>query len=152
MHHPFDGVILTSGETPRDHAQQPEINASPAGRSSRRSFLGALAAGVGGMAGLLAATRDASAQRFTTQALGEEGGRPRYRPYPPAFGGDPPGRRRRDVTTFALGEEGGPNPPAYGGGRVTTQALGEEGGRPPRRRVTTYALGEEGGPRGHPYD
>jgi hypothetical protein len=57
-------------------------------------------------------------RKFTTQALGEEGG---------------------EVTTLAVGEEGG---------GVTTQALGEEGGviRPPKPPfATTRALGEEGG-------
>ncbi len=69
--------------------------------------------------------------RYTTQAVGEEGGR---------------------YTTYATGEEGS-------GGRVTTYAFGEEGAyyympaRPPRSSwaprpgsgtVTTFALGEEG--------
>jgi hypothetical protein len=43
------------------------------------------------------------------------------------------------VTTLALGEEGGRRP------GVTTRALGEEGGRRPG--ATTRALGEEGGRR-----
>jgi len=48
--------------------------------------------------------------RATTQALGEEGGRPV--------------RRWRRVTTQALGEEGGR---PHGHGFATTEALGEEG-------------------------
>jgi hypothetical protein len=54
-------------------------------------------------------------------------------------------RRPGQVTTQALGEEGGyrppyrPSPPIY-----TTKALGEEGGSRPPPRYTTYALGEEG--------
>jgi len=47
---------------------------------------------------------------------------------------DPP-----QVTTFAVGEEGGQVPP-----RPSTRAAGEEGGRPPGR-ITTKAIGEEGG-------
>ena len=137
MRHPFDGLVLTSGEERMEPVQEAQVDGFPDGHSTRRSFLSALAAALGGAAGLLAATRDASAQRFTTQALGEEGGRSRYRPYPPGrggylppgHGGYPPGLRRRGVTTYALGEEGGPYPPSSGGGRVTTQALGEEGGR-----------------------
>lgn len=112
MRHPFDGIIHLDGMEPSGPG-----TAAPAGDaerpSTRRSFLGALTAIVGGAAGLLAAS-EASAQRgfVTTQALGEEGGR--GRPYPPGLGGYPPpghggippGHRRR-VTTQALGEEGG---------------------------------------------
>jgi hypothetical protein len=149
MRHPFDGVTLSPVE-PKNHAQPSTSRSSPDGGSTRRSIFGALAAVFGATAGLLAAPRNASAQRLTTQALGEEGGGPRYRPYPPpGHGGNPPGRGRRGVTTYALGEEGGPYPPPYRGGRVTTHALGEEGGRPSRRRVTTFALGEEGGRYGY---
>ena len=77
-----------------------------------------------------------------------------------------------DVTTMAVGEEGGggmvtmaiPENPGDGGGRVTTMAVGEEGGGGmvtmaiPENpgdgggRVTTMAVGEEGGDGGgvHP--
>lgn len=79
--------------------------------------------------------------RYTTQAIGEEGGY--YRP---------PYRQPPQYTTYALGEEGAGSwpprhwPPRYHRPpRYTTYALGEEGAgwpRPPR--YTTYALGEEG--------
>ncbi len=58
---------------------------------------------------------------FSTEAIGEED----------AGGGRP------DITTAAIGEEGG-------GGTVTTQAVGEEGGDG-RPDITTAAIGEEGG-------
>lgn len=57
-------------------------------------------------------------RKFTTLAVGEEGG---------------------EVTTLAVGEEGG---------EVTTKAIGEEGGFIPGPKppiFTTLALGEEGG-------
>ena len=128
MRHPFDGVIPADGETPAGLAPNRDIPAGEAeGPSSRRFFLGAAAAVLGAAAGLLS-SREASAQRgvVTTQALGEEGGRPR--PIPPGHGGTPPGL-------------GGALPPGQGGpprgrgGRVTTLAIGEEGGRggSPRR-------------------
>ena len=113
MQHPFEGVIATSeprGSTVGERAD------APAAPGSRRSFLGVLAAVLGGT---VLFSREAAAQgRFTTQALGEEGGRPR-----PGRGGG--GER---ATTLALGEEGGraPAPPP---GRATTFAIGEEGGR-----------------------
>jgi hypothetical protein len=62
-----------------------------------------------------------------------------------------------NVTTYALGEEGGVITTyalgEEGGGVVTTYALGEEGGyNPPRsRQATTLALGEEGGRRPPPF-
>ena len=82
MRHPFDGIIHLDGMEPSGPG-----TAAPAGDaerpSTRRSFLGALTAIVGGAAGLLAAS-EASAQRgfVTTQALGEEGGRRFRRGYP----------------------------------------------------------------------
>ena len=114
MRHPFDGIIHPDSEEPAGSVPE---TAAPADdtdqRSTRRSFLGALSAVLGGAAGLFA-SGEAFAQRgwVTTQALGEEGGR--GRPYPPGLGGSPPpghggippGHRRR-VTTQALGEEGG---------------------------------------------
>jgi hypothetical protein len=83
-----------------------------------------------------AAQVNGSLRHATTRALGEEGGycgtpapprptpHPRPRPYPIC----PP-----EVTTLALGEEGGD--------WATTLALGEEGGG----EITTMAIGEEGG-------
>jgi hypothetical protein len=55
-------------------------------------------------------------------------------------------RRSRQVTTQAVGEEGGYRPPPSRSSPpvYTTQALGEEGGNRPPPRYTTYALGEEG--------
>lgn len=171
MRHPFDGILERSA--PGEPRFEPEASAEPIGAQpnpGRRGVLGALAALVAGAAGgLLAIPREASAQRMTTQALGEEGG-PRHRvvppprggvspPYPPGHGGalppghggTPPGLRRRwGVTTQALGEEGGPPRRRYRR-RVTTQALGEEGGR--RRGyglATTEATGEEGAGGGWP--
>ena len=51
----------------------------------------------------------------------------------------------QEITTQAIGEEGGPRATTLAvgeeGGRATTKAVGEEGGRP-----TTKAVGEEGGP------
>lgn len=61
--------------------------------------------------------------KFTTMAVGEEGG-----------------EADKPVTTLAIGEEGG-------GGEdkpMTTLAVGEEGGDD-AHKVTTLALGEEGG-------
>lgn len=171
MRHPFEGILERSA--PEEGLIEPQTRAVPesAPHPARRGVLGALAALVTGAAGgLFAAPREVSAQRMTTQALGEEGG-PRYRdfpppqggispPYPPGHGGAPPPghrgippglRRRWGVTTQALGEEGGPPRRRRRYRRVTTQALGEEGGR--RRGyglATTEATGEEGAGGGWP--
>lgn len=73
----------------------------------------------------------------------------------------------QQITTMAIGEEGGKRPVKppvrstravgeEGGGKITTKALGEEGGRPVVTRArgeagrpiaTTMAIGEEGGKR-----
>lgn len=71
--------------------------------------------------------RPGSDDRFTTMAVGEEGG---TRPPP-------------DMTTMAVGEEGGTKPPPD----MTTKAIGEEGGTKPPPDMTTMAVGEEGGTR-----
>lgn len=132
--------------------------AQPA-RADRRGFLSWLTAGAGAALALVA-VRPAAAQRgrsrfnrggygVTTRALGEEGGSrpPRYTTY--ALGEE--GGR---YTTQALGEEGGRYTTYATGeeGGVTTYALGEEGGtyyrpappRPSGGTVTTFAIGEEG--------
>ncbi|PSB20737.1 hypothetical protein C7B61_22175 [filamentous cyanobacterium CCP1] len=74
--------------------------------------------------------------RSTTKALGEEGGGfpvPAPKPYPsPRSHPRPHPIAPPEVTTLALGEEGGE--------WATTLALGEEGGDV----VTTMAIGEEG--------
>lgn len=113
MIHPFEG-IMDAG-----------LSGSLATRGGRRSFLAKTFGLVGAaVAGLFGLSTTASAQIYTTQALGEEGGRGGYYPPPPP----PPWQRypssrwryrRPRYTTYALGEEGGP---------YTTQALGEEGG------------------------
>jgi hypothetical protein len=165
VRHPFDGVILALApeEQPRvpgGLSRHPESSTVP---PPRRALLRALAALVlGGAAGLVS-PREASGQRMTTQALGEEGGfsPPRHDGSPPGLGGDPPPRSREwppglrrgwDATTQALGEEGGPRRRPRWGGRVTTEALGEEGGRRIRGHglATTEAFGEEGAGDGYP--
>jgi len=138
MRHPFDRVLVpeTSPDTP---ASRSDTATGAHAGATRRSVLGFIGALVGAATGLLG-TGEASAasHRMTTQALGEEGGRPRPVPRPPGHGGYPPPGH-------------GGRPPGWAR-RVTTQALGEEGGRWRRPRwherddvVTTYALGEEGG-------
>ncbi len=81
---------------------------------------------------------------YTTMALNEDGqGNISTMALGEEGGGyHPPGG---SVTTFALGEEGGGHFPP--GGSATTFALGEEGGGcfPPGGSPTTLALGEEGG-------
>jgi hypothetical protein len=178
MRHPFEGII-PSTTLSEEQSNHPRAAAVPDGvepQPARRTILRALAALVAGAAGgLVAAPRDAAAQRMTTQALGEEGG-PRHRVFPaprggssppwhggyppghrgylpPGHGGTPPGLRRRwGVTTQTLGEEGGPPRRGRWSDRVTTQALGEEGGRRWRGHglATTEALGEEGAGGGYP--
>jgi hypothetical protein len=117
MRHPFDGVIAEADG-------RASAESSP-GRASRRSFLSALAAALGGL-GLLAGGREASARSVL------------QKPNPGGASVPPP--------------RSGWNRPRPGPGRVTTYALGEEGGPPaprqPRRppEATTLALGEEGGP------
>lgn len=84
-----------------------------------------------------AAQVNGSLRYITTRAVGEEGGyggtpapkpRPVPHPRPSPYPIDPP-----EVTTLALGEEGGE--------WATTLAVGEEGGDV----ITTMAIGEEGG-------
>jgi hypothetical protein len=189
MRHPFEGVIVpdeaSSACVNRTHGETLGANQA----ADRRGFLrrlGALAAAAGGGLALSRAglamgqegtlTDEPREQRrgespadnvgprhsdadYTTQALGEEGGR--Y--------GDP-----ARVTTYALGEEAGQGHDRRGRYRYTTYALGEEGSYrdgydwrrwypPPRYddwqpwpwggrwrpddRYTTQALGEEGGRR-----
>lgn len=148
MSHPFHSSI--------QRAQQSENPQT----SDRRNFITWLVAGTTAATALLAA-KPAVAQRsrtrfnrgrsgVTTQALGEEGSRqPRYTTY--AIGEEggryttqAAGEEGGRYTTYATGEEGG----------MTTYALGEEGSNfyrpaPPRlpgsgSTVTTFALGEEG--------
>jgi hypothetical protein len=157
MHHPFDGIIPSSarpdGQAAHDRCLTArETDPHPARRTVLRAFA-ALVTGATG--GLLAAPRDASAQRMTTQALGEEGGPP-HRVFPapgyspPGHDGYPPGLRRRwGVTTQALYEEGGRSSRSRWHS-ITTQALGEEGGRRGHGLATTEALGEEGAGGGWP--
>jgi hypothetical protein len=114
MRHPFDGI------------NPPQ--------ASRRTWLGMLAAFFGAAAVRAAAPPgnrvvpgpSPEPPRATTEALGEEGGKP-------------------PMSTTAAFEEG-----------ASTRALGEEGGRPPIRLTeklgegggpvpTTLAIGEEGG-------
>lgn len=116
MRHPFDG-----------------INSPPAEQPTRRSVLGKLLTAAAGLGGLLFGSKSrATAQIFTTQAVGEEGGRP-------------------PVTTQAVGEEGGRPPVTTRAVReegVTTYVVGEEGGTTRVLReegATTQAVGEEGG-------
>jgi hypothetical protein len=76
MRHPFDGIIHPDGVEPSGSGSETAAPAGDAERpSTRRSFLGALTAIVGGAAGLLASS-EAFAQRgwVTTQALGERAG------------------------------------------------------------------------------
>lgn len=126
MIHPFEAVLEPSPETSTTSAELPA-------KSGRRGFLGRMASGLAAI-GLVVSSAGAQAQnrsrnrnrggddfstshrrdgRYTTQALGEEGGRGDY------------GRGGGRYTTQALGEEGGGG---HGGGRYTTYALGEEGG------------------------
>lgn len=101
MRHPFDGV----------NDEQAVM--------SRRAALGAMAG--------LALPAAAAAQRPSTRALGEEGGKP--------------------VTTYAIGEEGGGGPTTLAIGEeggATTKAIGEEGGAGVRP-CTTEPFGEEAG-------
>jgi hypothetical protein len=148
MQHPFDGIIRQPRGSAVDQTDdQPDVGRAV--QPNRRSFLGWMAVGTAGLLGLLGRGENAAAQiqapserdpteepsgaiaqtgrslhrgRYTTYALGEEGG-----PYTTYALGE----EGAAYTTFALGEEGS----------YTTFALGEEGGI-----VTTYALGEEGGP------
>ena len=84
MRHPFAGII-----GPEDRQVEPE-----ASNPSRRGLFGLAAGAVAaGTVGLLAMSGTAEAQRFTTLAIGEEGGRRPGRP-----------------TTRAIGEEGGRRP------------------------------------------
>jgi hypothetical protein len=87
MRHPFAGIV-SPDQKPAD---QPEI------QTTRRSLFGLVAGAVAaGTIGLLAlGTTQAEAQRITTLALGEEGGRRPGRPGP---------------TTRMIGEEGGRRP------------------------------------------
>jgi hypothetical protein len=93
MRHPFGGII-SPDQKPAD---RPEIETT---ETSRRGLFGLAASAVAaGTVGLIAlGTVEASAQRVTTLAVGEEGGRP-PRPVHP--------------TTRAIGEEGG-RPPRSG--------------------------------------
>jgi hypothetical protein len=134
LRHPFHGIVAAD-DAPVSLGAFPANDGCPSRRTFFRSVLAALA---GGAAILFSRASDAAQPRsrypgsprgrFTTQAIGEEGG---------------------IVTTQAVGEEGGVFPPPRPPrplpppGAVTTQALGEEGGIPPGR-YTTYALGEEG--------
>lgn len=87
--------------------------------SGRRGFLAQLLAGLVGLGAVLGGGSAAAMQSY---------------------------RRSRQVTTQALGEEGGYRPPYRRQPPIyTTQALGEEGGSRPPPRYTTFALGEEGG-------
>ncbi|MBX3442873.1 MAG: hypothetical protein KF774_10740 [Planctomyces sp.] len=124
MQHPFEGILPAETGT-REATDAP---------ATRRSFFGRIAGGLAGLAALMIGRSSLANGRATTQALGEEGGRPGPAPQP----------RNPQMTTFALGEEGSsPRPPRN---TATTYALGEEGSspRPPRNTVTTFALGEEG--------
>src|SRR3712207_3183661 len=98
MRHPFDGII------------PPAAAPSPQAGTTRRSVLRTLLAGAAGLFGLGASASADSppGPRFTTQAVGEEGGRG------PTYRYSEEGRR---VTTYRTGEEGGR--------RFTTQAIGE---------------------------
>ena len=125
MQHPFEGLLPAV----RPHHV-------PDRADGRRSFLIQVLSGAAALfAAMLGFGERATAQIYTTQAVGEEGGGPRRRSPQrrwyrrPPYGGWE--QRRPSYTTYMLGEEGGP---------VTTQALGEEGGP-----YTTQALGEEGG-------
>jgi hypothetical protein len=124
MQHPFEGLL------PADHQ-----DGVADGAEGRRSFLIRLFGSAAALCvGLLGSGNRATAQIYTTQAVGEEGGRPRRWPSQRRWRRSPPyggWYRGPGYTTYMLGEEGGP---------VTTQALGEEGGP-----YTTQALGEEGG-------
>lgn len=124
MQHPFEGLL-----TADRHLDAPD------GATGRRSFLVRLCSGAAALfVGLLGLDDRASAQIYTTRAVGEEGGWSRRWPpqrrwhRPPPYGG---WHHQPRYTTYMLGEEGGP---------VTTQAIGEEGGQ-----YTTQAVGEEGG-------
>jgi hypothetical protein len=66
MRHPFGGI------EPAQPAKQPEIS-TPSRRGLFGLVAGALAAGTFGLVAF--GTKDAEAQRVTTRALGEEGGR-----------------------------------------------------------------------------
>lgn len=66
---------------------------------------------------------DDSEERFTTMAVGEEGGEESPAQQRP---------RRGDVTTMAIGEEGGEESPETEEPHMTTMALGEEGGEAAR--------------------
>ena len=93
MRHPFAGIVGPAQKP----AEQPEIS-KPSRRGLFGLAAGAVAAGTVGLVAL--GTSQASAQRATTLAVGEEGG------------GRPPMRPGRP-TTLAVGEEGG-RPPRRG--------------------------------------
>src|SRR5215212_1319496 len=148
MQHPFDGIVPRSANRDEQaaHDRRLTVGETVHPHPARRTVLGALAALVSGAAGgLLAAPRQASAQRMTTQAFGEEGGPP-HRVFPAPGASRPPWRGG-----YPPGQDGYP-PPGHGGyppglrrrWGATTQALYEEGGRPGRSRrqpITTQALG-----------
>ena len=145
--HPFFGIVVPDADdgAPRNSLPGAYFDGW---RTARRSFFGQVAALAAGAAALLigrnsrgqnlqlqgAATLPGATTgqvmpnetRYTTQALGEEGGgyQPPVRPSLP-----PPGT----VTTYAIGEEGG----SYRRPPYSTA--------PPPATVTTYAMGEEGG-------
>lgn len=139
--HPFFGIIDVEPRQAMGSADSHDSTAAPAGSPTesescgRRGFFGQA------MAAAFAVSAAATASAKGQETMSRPGG--------------------GQVTTQALGEEGGAPPNGPGGGTVTTYALGEEGGaypRPPSQPpsqpgpVTTYALGEEGGshPRPNP--
>lgn len=129
MDHPFAGIL------PGDIAQ-PDLS----GRGGRRHFLRrTLGVVAGAVAILFGSSRESSAQIYTTQALGEEGGWG-YRGRPYHYGQSPSPYNYPRQRWYYYGRArprgryyhpwwGGYYQPGYPrGGRYTTQAIGEEGG------------------------
>lgn len=152
LRHPFRGIVVPAEDNQEPNPANDSTPVNPPSTQRRGFLLQVMAAGAA--AGALLASRSAEAQtgtrRYTTMAVGEEGGNG-VRPVQPPRSTSPP-----RYTTFAVGEEGGTPPPAppRSPPRYTTFAIGEEGGSgttitPSNSfggapRLTTFPLAEEG--------